>query len=132
MATSPRLAGRSLTVAYPFTNPLMIKAVAARRLPITVDEGVVRARITWLSIGPVELLAVPGELTPVAAHALGSMLGGTCPLVVGCAQGYVGTLFPPGQWQADGNREQLSVGRENARATYNAAARLLGVGGWIE
>lgn len=132
IAFKSRLAGRSLTVAYPFTNPLMIKAVAARRLPITVDEGVVRARLTWLAIGPVELLAVPGELTPEATRTLGNMLGGTCPLVVGCAQGYVGTLIPPGQWQADGNREQLSVGRENARATYSAAARLLGVGGWVE
>jgi len=85
-----------------------------------------------LEIGPARFLSVPGEPHPEVIAKLSEMLGCPYDFILSLAQDEVGYIVAGELFNPAGIQELLSSGKDNERVVLAAAARLLGVDGYIQ
>jgi len=127
-----RLTWRSTECLFPITSGEALKAYAAGILPIATYDGVQRNEMSLLEIGPARFLSVPGEPHPEVIAKLSDMLGCPYDFVLSLAQDEVGYVVAGELFNPAGVQELLSSGKDNERVVLAAAARLLGVDGYIQ
>lgn len=127
-----RISWRSTECLFPVTSGEALKAYAAGLLPIKADDGVQRTEMGLLEIGPARFLTVPGEPHPEVLAKLSEMLACPYDFVLSMAQDEIGYIVAGELFNPAGIQELLSSGKDNERVVLAAAARLLGVDGYIQ
>jgi hypothetical protein len=92
------LSFRRTELLFPLENPLLQLAqqsgVLPRRFEETVEGPAVRSELALLTLGPVRILGVPGEVLPKLGMALKSSLPGDCRFLLGLANDELGYILP--------------------------------------
>jgi len=126
-----RITWRTTECAFPITSGEALKAYGSGILPIKAEEGVQRTEMALLEIGPARFLSVPGEPHPEVLAKLSDMLGCQYDFVLAMAQDEVGYIVAGELFNPAGIQELLSAGKDNERVVLAAAAKLLGVDGYL-
>jgi len=129
---NPRLSFRSTPCTFPLTSPMMLQAYASGRLPIKAEEGFQLNEMALVEIGPAQFLTVPGEPHPEVVQKIADMMRGRFNFVLTMAQDEIGYVVPEELFDPQGGQELQSAGRDNEPVVLSAAARLLGVDGYLE
>lgn len=127
-----RITWRATECLFPITSGEALKAYASGILPVQADDGIQRTEMALLEIGPARFLSVPGEPHPEVLAKLSDMLGCQYDFVLAMAQDEVGYIVAGELFNPAGIQELLSTGRDNERVVLAAAARLLGVDGYLQ
>lgn len=130
---APRVSARRVQCAFPVLSEEMVKASVRGLLPVTPgDDGGTRSEMTLIEVGSAQLLTVPGEVHPEVAFKLLDMMPAKYRFILSMGDDEIGYIVPGELYNPKGIQELLSTGPDNERVVMNGAARLLGVGGYIE
>jgi len=129
--TSPRVSVRRVDCRFPVTSPEVLKAHALGLMSVGPDGGAQRNEMLLIEVGEAQFLTVPGEPHPEVVQKLTSMMGDRYPFVLSMAQDEIGYVVPRELFNPAGIQELLSAGRDNEFVVLSAAARLLGVDGYV-
>jgi hypothetical protein len=152
------IAVRSRTLRWPVENKIFYLAAKLGVIPRGMDDYKIMSEVGVLSVGPLELLMVPGELypelyvggienppgadypgTPPEGPALRSLMRGEIRAVVGLSNDLVGYIIPKGEWDNSGENlyghhesfygEINSTGPDAAAAIHRGLSELLEANG---
>jgi len=129
--TSPRVSVRRVDCRFPVTSPEVLKAHALGLMSVGPDGGAQRNEMLLIEVGDAQFLTVPGEPHPEVVQKLVSMMDDGYPFVLSMAQDEIGYVVPRELFNPAGIQELLSAGRDNEFVVLSAAARLLGVDGYV-
>jgi hypothetical protein len=81
-------------------------------LDLSVDQVQWESRLSWIQLGDIDLLTIPGEASPAFTEALLKRMqaaGRTRVMAIGMSQDWMGYLLTPAQWQDDDFAYQQTV-----------------------
>lgn len=128
---APRVSVRRVDCRFPVTSPEVLKAHALGLMSVGPDGGAQRNEMLLIEVGDAQFLTVPGEPHPEVVQKLVSMMDDGYPFVLSMAQDEIGYVVPRELFNPAGIQELLSAGRDNEFVVLSAAARLLGVDGYV-
>jgi len=150
----PAISVRSREIQIPLYNPLFRAAAAAGIIPRKSRDGHIQSEVSVISLGPVQIICVPGEIypeiiiggvvsppgadfpgKPVEVPPLKELMKGKYKFVFGLANDEIGYIIPRTEWddkppflygaKSSPYGEINSVGPDAARIVYRALADLL-------
>lgn len=127
----PRLTLRRFACRFPVTSPEVLKAHGMGLMSVSPDGGVQNNEMFLIEIGGAQFLTVPGEPHPEVIFKLTDMMTGRFKFVLGMAQDEIGYIVPRELFNPAGIQELLSAGKDNEFVVLTAAAKLLGVDGYV-
>jgi hypothetical protein len=119
---------RRIGLEVPVTNPRFIafqQLAGAERRPWS--RGRLATEMFHLTIGPAEIITVPGELLPEVSFEILEHMAGRPRMIVGLANDELGYIIPAYDYRAGFYEESMSVGPVIAPLVKEYALRLLGV-----
>lgn len=129
-----RLETRRAEFDLPLANPLLALAqqMGVLRARGLVD-GQLSTSVTYLDLGPAQILTMPGELLPRLGFELKAALPGPCKILIGLADDEIGYILPddefvtPADYAEPGKQyeESMSVGPTTGSLVLAAARSLL-------
>lgn len=125
---------RRVQVQLPQQNPLFVQAQENGLLRRRPDEaGMLASECSYIDLGPVQFVGVPGELLPRLGFELKTAMPGPCRILAGLADDELGYILPddeyiePADYSNPGKQyeESMSLGPNTGSLIMRAAKSLI-------
>jgi len=133
---------KSSPLLTPMDNQDFLKAIQAGILPNLVREGNVHTEVAVATVGPAQIVTIPGEAQPKINFTLKEAMTGQPKFVFGICQDELGYILVPEDYGTDNYKYEtsMSIGKGIAPALIDALMTLLlevkpevaSVKAWIE
>ncbi len=107
----------------PLTNPAFQQMFD--QLPRPIRQGRVITDMTYLELGEMQMVTLPGEVLPEVSYEILEQMQGYPRMLVGLANDQLGYIIPPYDFRDSYYEESMSVGPASAYSVRDMALRMI-------
>lgn len=83
------------------------------------------SQIAVITIGPAQLVTIPGELFPELGNVLREKMSSEYKFLIGLCNNEIGYIVPKEEWENDGYEESMSLGKSTGEILLNSLFKLI-------